>query len=116
MLFHTNNRWSTFVGTRLTFFSSSRPRFKFTPTTYYATITVSPKMQIMPLPPQQQFAPVFPPRTCQLGGASRASRRTNCHKSRNLAALPVLPARQRGDKFLRCMMNHAERISADNLE
>jgi hypothetical protein len=56
-------------------------------------------MGIMTQPPQQQIVPVFPPRNGQLGGASRASRRTQCHNSRNLAAVIMLPARHLGDKF-----------------
>jgi len=39
----------------------------------------------------------FPPRLCQFGGSSRASRRFLWRKIRNTVAVPVLPAMQFGD-------------------
>jgi hypothetical protein len=48
---------------------------------------------------QQQIAPVFPPHLRKFGGASRASRRTNCHKILNTAAVLVLPALNLGGSF-----------------
>jgi hypothetical protein len=48
---------------------------------------------------QQQITHVFSPHNCQLGGTPRASRRTNCHNTRNTVALLVLPAALVGGSF-----------------
>jgi hypothetical protein len=48
---------------------------------------------------QQQSAPVLLPHNRQLGGASQANRRADCHNILNLAAFPWLPARQNGENL-----------------
>jgi hypothetical protein len=66
-----------------------------------ATLSRTPAVAIAKIgvAPQRQFAPLFPPRLCQRGGAPQPSRRFSAYKIRHAAALLVLPAIHFGDNF-----------------
>jgi hypothetical protein len=53
--------------------------------------------------PQQRHLPVLLPRVRRNGGASPACRRFLRRKSRNMVALPLIPAVHRGGNIANCV-------------